>query len=106
MSATDTPKVLVVYYSFTQQTRAVANTMAETLRGRGYDVTEAAIGFTDSAYSPRFSKLPMEYRKPFEDMGVSSEDTQPAITLPAQMRPPARAVPPAPPGSGRGTSPG
>jgi hypothetical protein len=39
----------------------------------------------------QFSKLPFEYRKPFEDMGISSEDTQPAVAIP--MRPPA------PPGS-------
>jgi hypothetical protein len=51
----------------------------------------------------RLAKLPMEYRKPFEDMCVSSEDTQPAIALPQSMRPPASPsrppVPPAPPGS-------
>jgi len=41
----------------------------------------------------------MEYRKPFEDMGVSSEDTQPAITMPQQLRPPAKPSSP-PPGIG------
>ncbi len=45
--------------------------------------------------SHHFAKLPQEYRKPFEDMGVSGEDTQPAIQLPEQMRPPApRTTPP------------
>src|SRR5690606_39298108 len=46
----------------------------------------------------QFAKLPMEYRKPFEDMGVSSEDTQPALVLPPQLRAPARTpAPPVPP---------
>jgi menaquinone-dependent protoporphyrinogen IX oxidase len=54
-------KVLFVYYSFTQNTRRVADTMARTLRGLGYDVTEAAIEFTDPHYGPRFSKLPMSW---------------------------------------------
>ena len=56
-----TPHVLFVYYSFTQQTRRVADTMADTLRGRGYDVTEAAIEFTDAHYGKRFSKRPMSW---------------------------------------------
>lgn len=61
MSPTNTSKVLIVYYSFTQQTRQVASTMAETLRGRGLDVTEAQIGFPDPHYGKRFSKLPMDW---------------------------------------------
>ena len=36
----------------------------------------------------QFVRLPNEYRKPFEDMGISQEETQPAIMLPP--RPPAR----------------
>lgn len=35
----------------------------------------------------QFARLPFEYRKPFEDMGISAEETQPSITLP--VRPPA-----------------
>lgn len=34
----------------------------------------------------QFARLPFEYRKPFEDMGISAEETQPSITLP--VRPP------------------
>jgi hypothetical protein len=59
--------------------------------------------------SQHFAKLPPEYRRPFEDMGVSGEDTQPAIQLPEQMRPPAKktsppqmGAPPAPPPPPRG----
>ena len=61
MDGNGTPHVLFVYYSFTQQTRRVADTMADTLRGRGYDVTEAALEFTDPHYGERFSKRPMSW---------------------------------------------
>ncbi len=40
----------------------------------------------------QFARLPHEYRKPFEDMGISAEETSPSIQLP--LRPPG---PPAPP---------
>ncbi len=53
------PRVLIVYFSFTQQTRRVADTMADALRDRGYGVTEAAIEFTDAHYGKRFSQHPM-----------------------------------------------
>jgi hypothetical protein len=39
----------------------------------------------------QFARLPPEYRRPFEDMGISGEETQPAIQLP---RPPARGAVP------------
>jgi menaquinone-dependent protoporphyrinogen IX oxidase len=61
VTTTETPKVLLVYYSFTQQTRQVATTIAEELRKRGVEVTMASIGFTDSNYAKRFSKLPMDW---------------------------------------------
>ncbi len=61
MNTTGVFKVLVVYYSYTLQTRRVANTMADELRRRGYDVAEAAIGFTDPHYGARFSKVPMDW---------------------------------------------
>ena len=53
-------KVLFVYYSYTQNTRTVADTMADALRQRGHDVTEALIEFTDPEYSKSFQKLPMK----------------------------------------------
>jgi flavodoxin len=58
-TANGNPHVLFVYYSFTQQTRRVADTMAGALRERGCDVTEAAIRFTDAQYGKKFSKHPM-----------------------------------------------
>jgi hypothetical protein len=35
----------------------------------------------------QFARLPNEYRRPFEDMGITNEETSPAIQLPP--RPPA-----------------
>ncbi|MBA3463007.1 MAG: hypothetical protein H0T46_23830 [Deltaproteobacteria bacterium] len=44
----------------------------------------------------QFARLPNEYRRPFEDMGITAEETQPSISLP--IRPPASSsVPPPPP---------
>lgn len=45
----------------------------------------------------QFARLPNEYRRPFEDMGITAEETQPSITLP--IRPPATptSTPPFPP---------
>ena len=55
MSADDAsekrPRVLFVYYSHTQQTQRVCDAMAEVLRKRGCDVTQAGIEFTDPKYS-------------------------------------------------------
>jgi flavodoxin len=61
VAANAKPHVLFVFYSFTQQTRRVADTMAGQLRGRGYDVTEAPIEFSDDYYGKRFSKRPMDW---------------------------------------------
>ncbi len=38
----------------------------------------------------QFARLPHEYRRPFEDMGISGEETQPAIQLPRQPAMPGR----------------
>ena len=55
------PSVLFVYYTYTQQTRKVAEAMTEVLRGRGCNVTLAAIEFTDPRYTGRFSQFPMPH---------------------------------------------
>jgi hypothetical protein len=47
------PRVLLLYYSHTQQSQRVSEAMAETLRGRGCDVSQAAIGFTDLGPGPQ-----------------------------------------------------
>jgi len=55
------PRVLVVYYSYTQQSRRVADVLAEVFRARGFEVQLAAIEFTDARYAPRFSRLPLRH---------------------------------------------
>ena len=52
------PRVLFVYYSYTQQTREVVEAMAEVLRERDCEVAQAAIEFTDARYAERFSVFP------------------------------------------------
>ncbi|HEU4612183.1 MAG TPA: hypothetical protein VFS15_08900, partial [Kofleriaceae bacterium] len=99
------PEPRIVPMELLQQLTPLARTIRERSRMSGELVLKRDIegGRREELYVPRaqlaskFAKLPMEYRKPFEDMGVSSEDTQPAIALPAQLRPPARSGPPVPP---------
>jgi menaquinone-dependent protoporphyrinogen IX oxidase len=56
------PRVLLVYYSYTQQARKVVDAMAGVMRERGCDVTLAAIEFTDARYVERFSRFPLRHR--------------------------------------------
>jgi flavodoxin len=55
------PRVLIVYYTHTQQALRVADAVAETLRTRGCDVTEAGIEFTDPRYLDKFSRFPFRH---------------------------------------------
>jgi flavodoxin len=55
------PRVLFVYYSHTQQAQRVSDAMAETLRGRGCDVSQAAIEFTDLHYAKNFKTFPFRH---------------------------------------------
>jgi hypothetical protein len=55
------PSVLFVYYTYTQQTQKVVDTMAEVLRERGCDVHLGAIEFTDPRYADRFEEFPMPH---------------------------------------------
>src|SRR5207247_319146 len=55
------PRVLLVYYSHTQQARRVSDAMAEVLRGRGCDVSQAGIEFTDPHYAKNFRKFPFRH---------------------------------------------
>ena len=76
MSAADhKPKVLLVYYTLTQQAGRVAEAMAEALRTRGCDVATALIEFTDERWVPKLSQFPMKRPIP-----------QIASILPAQLR--------------------
>jgi hypothetical protein len=66
MDSATKPSVLFVYFTYTNQTRKVIDVMAEVLRGRGIDVTLAAIGFTDPRYEGRFEEFPMPH--PFREL--------------------------------------
>lgn len=56
------PKILIVYYSFTNQTRRVAEAMAGSFRDHGCEVCECAIEFTDERYQMQLPMVPF-YRK-------------------------------------------
>jgi hypothetical protein len=60
------PRVLFVYFSYTQQTKKVVDAMAETLRSRGCDTELAAIEFLDDRYDGRFKTFPMPH--PFREV--------------------------------------
>ena len=57
----ESPSILIVYYSFTNQTALVADSIADALTTRGCRVTRAKIVFTDRHYGARFQKLPMSW---------------------------------------------
>jgi menaquinone-dependent protoporphyrinogen IX oxidase len=54
-------RVLVVYYTYTQQSRLIAEAMGEVLSERGCDVSQAAVEFIDSRYAERFSRFPLRH---------------------------------------------
>jgi hypothetical protein len=60
MSA-DKPKVLFVYFTYSQQTLRVVETMAVVLRERGCDVALARIEFSDPRYTDLFSNFPFKH---------------------------------------------
>jgi len=79
MSSTDGgatgPRVLFVYFTYTQQSLKVVEAMSEVLREQGCDVKSAAIELTDSRYAERFTRFP--FRHLYRDLfGM----------IPAQMR--------------------
>ena len=55
------PRVLFVYYSHTKQAERVCEAMAEVMRGRGCDVTQASIEFTDPHYAKNFKVFPFKH---------------------------------------------
>jgi flavodoxin len=69
------PKVLVVYFTLTQQTGRVAGAMAQALESRGCEAVKASIEFTDERWVPKLSQFPMKRPIP-----------QIASILPAQLR--------------------
>jgi len=53
-------RVLHVHYTYTQQSRAMSDAMADGFRERGCEVTQSAIELVDKRYAPRFSRFPMD----------------------------------------------
>ena len=60
-TASTSRRVLVVYYTHTQQAQRVAESMAGAFRDRGCDVSLAGIEFTDPRYLDRFSRFPFRH---------------------------------------------
>jgi menaquinone-dependent protoporphyrinogen IX oxidase len=69
------PRVLFVYFTYTQQSLKVAEAMADVLRERGCDVRLAGIELTDSRWSERFTRFPLRHAL-FDILGM----------MPAQVR--------------------
>lgn len=55
-----TPRVLLLYYSYTGQARRVLDAAGEVFTQRGFEVSRAPIEFTDPRYGERFSRFPMQ----------------------------------------------
>ncbi len=78
------------------QLKPLARSLRERSRVSGELVLKRDIGDgrREELFVPRatlahqYARLPAEYRRPFEEMGISAEETQPAISLP--VRPPAK----------------
>src|ERR1700759_304158 len=69
------PRVLFVYFTYTQQSLKVAEAMADVLRRRGCDVRLARVELTDSRYAERFTRFPLRHAL-FDILGM----------MPAQVR--------------------
>jgi hypothetical protein len=102
------PEPRVVPMEVLHQLTPLARTIRERSRMSGELVLKRDLGGgkREELFVPRaqlsqhFAKLPMNYRQPFEEMGIAGEDTQPAIQLPTNLRPPAKpSGPPPPPGA-------
>jgi menaquinone-dependent protoporphyrinogen IX oxidase len=69
------PRVLFVYYTYSQQAARLTEAMAAALREQGCEVSEAVIEFTDERYAARFTSFPLKHA--FLDL---------VRMLPAQLR--------------------
>jgi len=99
------PEPRVVPMEVLHQLTPLARTIRERSRMSGELVLKKDLGGgkREELFVPRaqlsqhFAKLPTNYRQPFEEMGIAGEDTQPAIQLPTNLRPPAKPTGPPPP---------
>ena len=97
---TDLEEPRIIPLELLAQLTPLARTIREKSRMSGELILKRDIGdgrreelfVPRSTLAAQFARLPHEYRRPFEDMGITQEETSPAIQLPP--RPPA---PPSPP---------
>jgi menaquinone-dependent protoporphyrinogen IX oxidase len=61
MAITQKPSILFVYYTYSQQTLRVVESMAAVLRERDCEVQLARIEFTDPRYAERFARFPLRH---------------------------------------------
>jgi len=95
-SINDLDEPRIVPLEVLTQLTPLARTIREKSRMSGELVLKRDIGDgrREELFVPRatlaqqFARLPVEYRRPFEEMGITQEETSPAIQLPP--RPPAR----------------
>ncbi len=66
MAAGAMPRVLFVYFTYTQQTKKIVDAMAQVLEDRGCDTELAKIEFLDPRYAKRFETFPMP--RPFREV--------------------------------------
>ena len=100
----DEPRIVPL--ELLQQLTPLARTIRERSRMPGALVLKRDIGdgrreelfVPRSTLAQQFARLPPEYRRPFEDMGISGEETSPAIQLPRPAAPPRSGSPTAKPG--------
>src|SRR5450755_1552642 len=92
MSADDSgamgPRVLFVYFTYTQQSLKVAEAMADVLRERGCDVRLARIELTDSRWAERFTRFPLQHAV-FDIFGMMPAQVRGAtgeITIPEEAQ--------------------
>lgn len=82
------PRVLLLYYSYTGQSKKVLAAAGEVFAQRGWEVHEAAIEFTDERYAEPFTRFPMRRVWP-EMLSVFAAQTKKetgAITTPESVR--------------------
>ena len=65
-SGSRSPRILLLYYSYTGQSQKVLEAAGEVFRERGCEVHHAQIELTDERYAERFSRFPM--RRVWPDM--------------------------------------
>ncbi|HJT91436.1 MAG TPA: flavodoxin family protein [Mycobacterium sp.] len=82
------PRVLLLYYTYTGQSLKVLDSAGEAFRERGCEVHRAGIEFTDRRFAERFSRFPM--RRVWPDMlsvlGAQMRHASGEIRTPDEVR--------------------